>query len=212
MDTSLLLAEVKSLGALAKGHFVFTHGQHSADDFNKAIICADPHLIFRICQAMASAALSSGVETVAALATGAIVPGQHTALHLSNRLGHKVNFVWADKDESGGFAFNREFGQFVRGKKVLLVEDVLTTGGSARKMAELILATGGELCGVSALCNRNEVRPEQICNTPFLESVFNLQLPSWPAEECHLCKEGVPINIEIGHGADFVAEHGQPQQ
>jgi orotate phosphoribosyltransferase len=87
---------------------------------------------------------------------------------------------------------------------VLVVEDILTTGGSARLVVEAVAAAGGTVVGVGALCNRGGVSAQQI-GAPVLFSLSTVPMESFAAEECPLCAAGVPVNTRVGKGAAFVA-------
>ncbi|MFA6534536.1 MAG: phosphoribosyltransferase family protein [Patescibacteria group bacterium] len=106
------------------------------------------------------------------------------------------------------FIFKRGYGQQVAGKKVLVVEDVLTTGGSAAKTVEAVRLAGGKVVGLGVLCNRGGVTSDMVGNTR-LQALVNLTLESWPEVECPLCAKNVPINIEVGKGKAFLARMGQ---
>lgn len=108
------------------------------------------------------------------------------------------------------FVFKRGFGKFLEGgKKVLIVEDILTTGGTAKKVVEAARKSGGEVIGVSALCNRGGVTKEAIGDVPELFSLTNVQMDAFPEDECPLCKNEIPVNTEIGHGKEFLSRSEQ---
>jgi orotate phosphoribosyltransferase len=107
-----------------------------------------------------------------------------------------------------GFVFKRGYDKLIKGKNVLVVEDVLTTGGSARRTAEAVRACGGTVVGLGVLNNRAGLTPEQL-GVPKLYSVFDLTMESCPPEECPLCKTNVPINTTVGHGAEFLRQQAQ---
>ncbi|MEI6499047.1 MAG: phosphoribosyltransferase family protein [bacterium] len=107
--------------------------------------------------------------------------------------------------DTGKFVFKRGYGDLVAGgKKVLVVEDVLTTGSSVKKVVEAVRAIGGEVVGVAALCNRGAVTAKDIGDVPELFSLMNISMESWDASECPLCAAGVPINTTVGKGQAFL--------
>ena len=94
-------------------------------------------------------------------------------------------------------------------KRVLVVEDILTTGGSARKVVEAVRAIGGNVVGVGVLCNRGGVTAQDLANVPKLEVLVNISLDAWNEADCPLCKQGVPVNPDVGKGREFLARRQQ---
>lgn len=111
--------------------------------------------------------------------------------------------------ETGNYVIKRGYDKLIAGKKVLVVEDILTTGGSVKKTVEAVRAIGGEVAGVAALCNRGGVTAEDIGDVPELFSLVNITLESWEASECPLCAQGVPINTSVGKGKEFLSQQGK---
>lgn len=104
------------------------------------------------------------------------------------------------------FVLKRGFNLDVRGKRVLGIEDVLTTGGSAARTAQAILASEGFLVGFGVLANGGNVTPADIGVSQF-ESLMVVERQIFTEEECTdhgLCAQGVPINTNFGHGAAFL--------
>jgi orotate phosphoribosyltransferase len=99
--------------------------------------------------------------------------------------------------------FRRGYDALVAGRRVLVVEDILTTGGSARTVVQAVEKAGGTVVGVAALCNRGGVTAD-LLGSPQLYSLASVPLESWSAEECPLCASGVPVNTRLGKGAAFV--------
>lgn len=107
---------------------------------------------------------------------------------------------------SPSFVLKRGYDAKVRGgKRVVIVEDILTTGGTACKVVETTRQAGGYVLCVLALVNRGGVTAAQLGDVPRLEALVDIKLASWKAEDCPFCKEGRPINIKVGKGKDFVA-------
>jgi orotate phosphoribosyltransferase len=85
------------------------------------------------------------------------------------------------------------------------VEDVLTTGGSAKKVVEATRALGGNIVGLGVLCNRGGITPEDVANPPKLFALVNIKLDAWDETECPLCAQSVPINTDVGKGREYLA-------
>ncbi len=92
-------------------------------------------------------------------------------------------------------------------KKVLVVEDILTTGGSVKKVVEATRAIGSTVIGVGALCNRGGVTAKELGEVPQLFALINVQLDAWDEKACPLCAKKIPINTEVGKGQEFLAKH-----
>ncbi|MFA6354980.1 MAG: orotidine-5'-phosphate decarboxylase [Candidatus Paceibacterota bacterium] len=102
------------------------------------------------------------------------------------------------------FTIKRGQDRFIPGKRILIVEDILTTGGSVKKVVKIVELLAGEIVGVGALCNRGGVTPEQIGNVPVLKALVNVKLEAFDETDCPYCKEGVPINTSVGKGAEYL--------
>jgi orotate phosphoribosyltransferase len=103
------------------------------------------------------------------------------------------------------FVIKRGYGNHVTGKRVLVTEDLLTTGGSAKKVVEAVRAKDGNVVGLGVLCNRGAVTLEAVGNPPRMEALVNTTLAMYEESDCPLCQAGVPINEEYGKGKDFLA-------
>lgn len=96
------------------------------------------------------------------------------------------------------FTIKRSYGENVRGKKVLVVEDILTTGGSAREAVNAVREAGGEVVGVGVLVNRGGVTAADL-GVEKLEALLNVKMDAYEPANCPMCKDGVPFNQQFGH-------------
>lgn len=201
------LEQLVSVGAvLIDDHFVYTSGKHGAVYVNKDALYPYTHKTSKICSLLAMHFKDDQIDTVIAPATGAIVLSQGVAHHLSFVCDRQVFGVYAEKaDGTGGFAIGRGYDAFIARKRVLVVEDILTTGGSVKKVVEAVKLLGGIVVAVGAICNRGKVRVEDIGNVPRLVSLVQLTLDTWSEEDCPLCAKGTPINVAVGNGGAFLA-------
>jgi len=190
-----LLAQCGAL--ITGGHFVYTSGKHGSDYVNKDAIYPHTTVISELCELLARKFADAQIETVAAPALGGIIMSQWLAHHLTRMRGREVLAVYAEKDAANGFVIRRGFDKLIRDKNILIVEDVLTTGGSVKKVADLVASLGGRIVGVAALCNRGEVSVGEV---PTLYSLVNLRLEAWEPSECPLCEKKIPINSKLGKG------------
>ncbi|MGH7866945.1 MAG: phosphoribosyltransferase family protein [Candidatus Dormibacteraceae bacterium] len=144
-------------------------------------------------------------DTVTAPAVGGVVLSVLSAL-AAGKNGVPIAAVWAEK-RGEGFVFDRMgFAEQLTGKRVLVLEDFLTTGGSVLKVCRAAAALGAKLVGVSVICNRGGVTAAQL-GVPRLEALAAIDFSSVPPEECELCRDRVPIVQDIGHGDSYKAEH-----
>ena len=206
MNEDQVLEVLQKVGAFRAGHFVFTSGRHSDTYVNKDALYPYTHDTSHLCRDMAERFKSAGIEAVIGPAVAAAILAQWTASHLTDMLGREVFATYADKDGSGGFIIRRGYDKVIAGKKTLIVEDLTTTGGSIRKVVEAARAAGADVVGVAVLCNRGGVTAESV-DVPILESLVKVELDSWDAADCDLCKSEIPVNTDVGHGKDFIAKN-----
>lgn len=201
MTGSKILAVLERAGTILTGrHFVYTSGKHGANYINLDRLFPDAALTFTICRKLAEP-YAGTFDTVASPAVGGVVLCELTALAASTE-GRKVFAVWADKS-SDGFEFGRAgFIEHLRGRRVLLVEDLLTTGGSLSRVHARAVEHGAHVIGASVICNRGGVTASSL-GIPRLTSLAEVNFEAYEAEVCPLCKEGVPIIENVGHGAEY---------
>jgi orotate phosphoribosyltransferase len=154
MTDNDVLAEFRAAGALLEGHFILSSGLHSPVFFQKAFVFMDPARTERLCQALAAKARAAfgAIDVVVAPAVGAIVPGYEVA----RALGAKSMFV---EREDGEFKLRRGFS-IAPGERVLMVEDVITTGLSSRECLAAIARQPGKLVGAACLIDRSGGKAE----------------------------------------------------
>jgi len=198
---------------ITNSHIVYTSFKHGTVYIDKDAVYPDTEATSALCHAIAERFEDSNVEAVVAPEKGGIILSQWVAFHLSQMTKRKVLAFYAEKTDDGSFNFviKRRSAQVkLPGKNVLVVEDILTTGGSARKVIEVTRALGAIVVGLGVICNRGGVKREDVADVPRLEALLNVQLDAWNETDCLLCKDGVPINTDVGKGREFLA--GQRQQ
>lgn len=179
--------EVKGIleerGAILHGHFQLSSGRHSDLFVQKFRVLEHPRLAQRFGESIADA-FDGAFDVVACPAVGAIVLGFATALAADARM------IFAEREE-GAMKFRRGFGLQSR-ERTLIVEDVITTGGSATEIVELVRAVGAEPVGIGALIDRGDpARPPSLGAQ--LKSLLQLEVSSWEPAECPLCAAGEPL-------------------
>lgn len=213
MTESEVLDILQKSGAFRGGHFVFVSGLHADTYVNKNAMYPYTREMSKLCRRIAEKFVGKNVEAVIGPATGGIILSQWVAYHLSELEGREIYAVYADKDTStgsgqaaDGFVIKRGYDQIIKGKNTLVVEDLVTTGGSLRKVVEATRSVGGNVVGAVVICNRGGVTKEAVGNPPEFVSLVNVDLEQWPEAECELCERGIPINTDVGHGKEYLAQ------
>lgn len=198
-----ILALLNAAGAvLLDQHFVYKSGKHGSGYINMDPLFPDVGVISAICAELVKP-FEREFDTVASPATGGVVLAFAAACQTP---GATAAAVWADK-VGGEFRFERAgFANHLEDQQVLVVEDLLTTGGSVEKVCREVEKHGGEVIGVSAICNRGGVTAEQL-DVPVLRSLTEVNFEAVGADSCELCASGQPIVEDIGHGESYKAEH-----
>jgi orotate phosphoribosyltransferase len=201
-----LFADVGAI--ISDSHFVYSSGRHSSVYINKDALYLHTQTISKLCQLMALPYNSDQIDVVVGPVLGGIVLSQWVAHHLNvRRSSGETLAVYAEKDGDGAnktFSFHRGYDKYIANKNILVVEDILTTGGSARQVIELVRRHGGNMVGLSALCNRGNVQPADVGNVP-IHTLVTVSLETFTEEECPFCQQQVPINMELGKGRAFLA-------
>lgn len=181
LDSDDVTTLLRDRGALLEGHFRLTSGRHSDVYIEKFRLFEDPRLTASVGRAMASR-FAGKFDVVASPAIGAVVVGFSTALAAETR------FVFSERVD-GRMTLRRGFA-FAPGERTLVVEDVITTGGSTRELLGLVREAGGEPVGLAALVDRTSADPE--FGVPF-RPLARVESVSWAPDECPLCSEGVAL-------------------
>ncbi|MCX5647749.1 MAG: orotate phosphoribosyltransferase [Planctomycetota bacterium] len=178
-----ILETFREAGALLEGHFLLSSGLHSPKYLQCALVLQDPARAERLCGRLARAFADDRVETVVGPAMGGIL----VAYELARALG--ATAIFAEREE-GRMRLRRGF-RIEPGQRVLLAEDVVTTGGSLREVLAIVREAEAEVVGVAALVDRTSGR-DPAFGMP-LTALVQLDVPTHVPEECPLCREGVPV-------------------
>lgn len=195
----------KTGGYITGSHIVYTSGKHGEAYLNKDSIYPHTQEISAICLEVAKRFQDKGVEVVCAPALGGIILSQWTAYHLSKLTGKEVLGVYTEKTPDKNQIFTRGYDKLIKGKKILIVEDITTTGGSVIKVLTSVRQTGGEAVAVCVLVNRDPANiNSKTIGAPYY-SLAQVQFQSWEEKDCPLCKKGIPINTAVGKGREYLA-------
>jgi orotate phosphoribosyltransferase len=177
-----LIELFKESGALLEGHFRLSSGRHSAGYLQSALVLQHPTSAERLGAGIAALTRELRASVVLSPALGGLVIGHE----VGRALGVRALFV---ERQDGRLALRRGF-TLTAADRVLVVEDVLTTGGSTRETIEVATAAGGQVVGVGSIVDRSGGSAQ--FDVPF-KALLTIDLPTYPADDCPLCAQGLPI-------------------
>ena len=187
MSDAMTEKEVEDLlietSAIMEGHFLLTSGLHSPRYVEKFNVLQHPKYTEKLCRAMADKFKDANIETVVGPVTGGILLAHETGKALGTRA------IFTER-ENGKMTFRRGF-TLHEGERVLIVEDIVTTGGSIREGIDVVKAHGGVPVAVSMLVDRSGGKATfgDVPSTALL----HMDVQTYKPEECPLCKAGVPM-------------------
>ncbi|MDO7786210.1 orotate phosphoribosyltransferase [Desulforamulus aquiferis] len=167
--------------AMLTGHFRLTSGKHSNRYFQCAQVLQHPQYTGMLCQELAKDFADQGVQTVIGPAMGGII----VSYEVGRALG--VRSIFTER-ENGKMALRRNF-HIEPGEKVLVVEDVITTGGSVAEVIEVVKALGGEVVGVGVLVDRSNGKADLGVPT---KALLTVTVETYEPDNCPLCAQGLP--------------------
>lgn len=177
-----LLKLLEDSGAILKGHFLLTSGRHSDTYFEKFRVLEQPDVLSEVCGELASRFDADSIDVVAGPTTGGII----IAFEIGRRLGRPALYV---EREDGKRALRRG-ATLQPGARVLVVDDVFTTGTSVVEVVHLLRSLGGEIAGVGVLVDRSENRPD--FGAPF-ESAVRVDATSYAPDDLPSELAAIPI-------------------
>jgi orotate phosphoribosyltransferase len=185
MNPDQVLSIFKDTGALLEGHFLLTSGLHSNQYFQCAKVLQYPGHCESVCRVIADHFRTHRVDVVVAPAMGGIVVAQEVGRQLG------VRTIFAERKE-GAMQIRRGFA-VAAGERVLVCEDVVTTGGSVQEVINLVLERRGVLTGVACIVDRSgdTVRFDRAPEA--LVSVLRMNAVTYKPDACPLCAQGIPV-------------------
>jgi orotate phosphoribosyltransferase len=179
----------RDAGAILDGHFLLTSGRHSGTYLEKFQVLQYPRHTERLCRLIADHFRDSNVDLVAGPTTGGVILSYEVARQLgTSPAGGPMRGIFAESDGDVR-RFQRGF-RMAPGERVLIVDDILTTGGSIRQVIEAVRGSGGEPVGVGVLVDRSGGQTD--FGLPFY-ACLELQIAAYDAPDCPLCRQGVPL-------------------
>ncbi|HZH32521.1 MAG TPA: orotate phosphoribosyltransferase [Pyrinomonadaceae bacterium] len=182
MRAEEVIERFRRTGALLEGHFVLTSGLHSGVYLQCALVLQHPPEAEAFARAVAERFIGRGIETVVAPAIGGIVIGYEVARALGARS------LWTERDTSGAMTLRRGFGARA-GESILVVEDVITTGGSTRETITTMRAAGASVVGAASIIDRSGGRVD--VGVPRI-ALATLDVPALAPSACPACQRGEP--------------------
>ena len=178
-----MLTLLQETGAVLDGHFVLSSGKHAGRYIQCAKLLQHPDRAEWVCRALAERAEGIGpIDLVVGPALGGIVVSYELAR------AFQVRGLFTERWE-GKTTLRRGF-EIEAGERVLVAEDVVTTGRSTLEVVDLVKANGGEVVGIACIVDR---RPAEVELPVPLASVLKLEIPVYEPNDCPLCREGLPV-------------------
>jgi len=188
MNEQEMLAMYEDAGALLNGHFVLSSGRHSPRYLQSAKVLMHPSHAGALGKELASLVAAEDVDVVVAPALGGLIIGHEVARALDRPL------LFTERKE-GEMCLRRGFS-FTEGARVLVVEDVITTGGSVRECIDVVREHGGAPFEVLAVVDRAPGMEGRF-DVPH-RTLLQLEVPSYDAGDCPLCREGTLPAVKPG--------------
>jgi orotate phosphoribosyltransferase len=178
-----VLALLNKTGALLDGHFRLSSGLHSAGYVQCAILLQHPRNARAVGEALATKLRNVKADKIVAPALGGVIIGYTVAEAL------KIPMVFTERKD-GEMTLRRGF-RIRQGERIVIVEDVVTTGKSTKETAKVVAEHGGLVFGFASILNRSG--KENPFDAPY-ESLLSLKLETWDESNCPLCKKGVALD------------------
>ena len=182
--TSDVVAILREVGAMQEGHFLLSSGRHGDRYIEKFALLMRPRETEQICRMIAEHYADAGIETVAGPTTGGIL----LAFEVARQLG--IRAVYAERVEGGNEREFRRGATFRPGERVLVIDDIMTTGGAIRETLAALTPYAVETIGVAVLVDRSGGRVD--LGLP-LFATLQADIATFAPDDCPLCREGLPL-------------------
>lgn len=182
-ESSYILQLLKETHALLEGHFLLTSGRHSAKYIEKIKILQSPEKTTEMCKQLAERMADYEFDAVIGPAYGGIVLAYEVARY------SEKSFIFTQRKEEKMVI--RSGFDLTHIKKAIIIEDIITTGGSVMEVIEIAKANRIEITAVGAIVDRSGGKVDFGCD---FVPLLTLDIPSWTPEECFICKEGIPLS------------------
>jgi len=182
---------------LTNDHFVLPSGRHTAEFVEKALVTTEPAFTEGLGEVIAKHFAEYPVDVVAAAGPGAVILGHCVARVHAGR--PRLLYATKRRNAAGGaeVVLPKEFLPLIQeGTKVLIVEDIVTTGRTIRLLQEAVETRGGRVIGIGTIWTRDR----SVTFGPPLFTLIDKEFRTYDRSECPMCRKGIPINGDYGHG------------
>lgn len=184
IKTEEVMKKFEDAGAIQKGHFKLTSGVHSDTYIQCAQIMQHPEFMHNLCSELGKKFRGDDIDVIVGPAIGGII----MAHVMARVLGPWVRAIFTER-ENGKMTLRRSF-EIKEGEKVIVVEDVTTTGSSVREVIDIVKSRKGKVVGVGVLIDRSGGKVNFGVKT---EKLLTVDIKTYLPEECPLCKKGIPV-------------------
>jgi len=184
IKTEEVMKKFEQAGAIQKGHFKLTSGVHSDTYIQCAQVMQHPEFMHNLCSELGKKFRGDDIDVIVGPAIGGII----MAHVMARVLGPWVRAIFTER-ENGKMTLRRSF-EIIQGEKVLVVEDVTTTGSSVREVMDIVKSREGKVVGVGVLIDRSGGKVDFGIKT---EKLLTVDIKTYLPEECPLCKKGIPV-------------------
>lgn len=184
IKTEEVMKKFEEAGAIQKGHFKLTSGVHSNTYIQCAQVMQHPEFMHNLCSELGKKFRGDDIDVIVGPAIGGII----MAHVMARVLGPWVRAIFTER-ENGKMTLRRSF-KINQGEKVLVVEDVTTTGSSVREVMDIVKSRQGKVVGVGVLIDRSGGKVDFGIKT---EKLLTVDIKTYLPEECPLCKKGIPV-------------------
>ncbi|MBC8499279.1 MAG: orotate phosphoribosyltransferase [Candidatus Atribacteria bacterium] len=184
MNTEEVMKKFEDAGAIQKGHFKLTSGVHSDTYIQCAQIMQHPEFMHNLCSELGKKFRGDDIDVIVGPAIGGII----MAHVMARVLGPWVRAIFTER-ENGKMTLRRSF-EIKEGEKVIVVEDVTTTGSSVREVIDIVKSRKGKVVGVGVLIDRSGGKVDFGIK---IEKLLTVDIKTFLPEECPLCKKEIPV-------------------
>jgi len=180
-----VLETLRDSGALKDGHFVLSSGRHSDQYIEKFDLLRQPRATSEVCRLIVERFRDQGIDVVVGPTTGGVI----LAFEVARQLGVSAAYAERSLNAETGREFRRGT-TFPVGGQLLVVDDILTTGGSLRETLDAVAGYPVEVAGVAVLVDRSGGGVE--LEVPYV-ALATMDIATWDASDCPLCRNGQPV-------------------
>jgi orotate phosphoribosyltransferase len=201
--TEAILREAEAL--LENDHFVSANGHHSSGWIDKDAINPHASAVSELCQMLAQTITPFQGDILCGPAQGGLIVALWTSFH-ATLPGVFVERGPAEKGElTGRFTFRRGYDHWVKGKRVVIVDDVVNTGHSVLQTITAVENAGGIVAGIACYVDRGNVTAADMGGHPY-RFLLQWKIPSWPEDQTPAESAARPVNTRLAHGVEYLAQ------